>query len=407
MFVNFKYSKDVSVVSPNNKLDYFLLRIRQIISKLFIKTLITNNPILHSLSLFSSNLLKKINENDADIVHLHWVQHEMLSISDITKINKPILWTIHDMWPFCGAEHISMHNRWVEGYNFNNRPVSEKGFDINRWIWQKKKRYWTKPLNLVSPSSSHAKLIKMSALMHRWPLSVIPNPIDVNFWRPLQKQSSRKKLKLSIDSQLLLFTSMTNGKNFYNKGVDIFLDLIKLINTKSKFRNLELVILGKYNKIFNEIDIPIHSFEFVNDACKGVECLINLASTVVPSTSNRDPIYDVNTNLIGALNTLQASVKNNVSKYIFLSSGGTVYGSKHSDKPHRETDPTEPICSYGIVKLSIEKYIHMFNVLHGLPYSIIRLSNPYGPEYSVEKPQGAIHHFISKTINQKKLGGFL
>ena len=144
----------------------------------------------------------------------------------------------------------------------------------------------------------------------------------------------------------------------------------------------------------------IASFDFINDACKGVDCLINLASTVVPSTSNKDPVYDVNTNLIGALNPLKASINNNISKYIFLSSGGTVYGASRSGDPHSETDPTEPICSYGIVKLSIEKYIHMFNVLHGLPYAILRLSNPYGPEFSVEKPQGAIHHFISKTINK-------
>ena len=147
----------------------------------------------------------------------------------------------------------------------------------------------------------------------------------------------------------------------------------------------------------------IASFEFINEACKGVDCLINLASTVVPSTSNRDPVYDVNTNLIGALNTLQASMNNNIARYIFLSSGGTVYGDNHSGEPYRETDQTEPICSYGIVKLSIEKYIHMFNVLYGLPYSIIRLSNPYGPGYSVEKPQGAIHHFIAKAINNDEI----
>ena len=147
----------------------------------------------------------------------------------------------------------------------------------------------------------------------------------------------------------------------------------------------------------------IASFEFINEACKDIDCLINLASTVVPSTSNRDPVYDINTNLIGALNTLQASINNNIARYIFLSSGGTVYGDNHSGEPYRETDQTEPICSYGIVKLSIEKYIHMFNVLYGLPYSIIRLSNPYGPGYSVEKPQGAIHHFIAKAINNDEI----
>lgn len=143
----------------------------------------------------------------------------------------------------------------------------------------------------------------------------------------------------------------------------------------------------------------IADFDFINSSCKGIDCIINLASTVVPSTSNKNPIYDVQTNLIGALHTLQAAINNDISKYIFLSSGGTVYGTSTSSNAHREADPTDPICSYGIIKLTIEKYIDLFNKLHGLPYSIIRLSNPYGPEYSIEKPQGVIHHFISKAIN--------
>lgn len=147
----------------------------------------------------------------------------------------------------------------------------------------------------------------------------------------------------------------------------------------------------------------ITSSKFINENCNGVNCLINLSSTVVPSTSNKDPVYDVNTNLIGALNTLQASVVHGISKYVFLSSGGTVYGSKNLCNPHREIDQTDPICSYGIVKLSIEKYIHMFSTLYKLPYSIIRLSNPYGPQYSIEKPQGVIHHFISKIIKNETI----
>ena len=147
----------------------------------------------------------------------------------------------------------------------------------------------------------------------------------------------------------------------------------------------------------------IASFDFVNESCNGVDCLINLASTVVPSTSNRDPVYDVNTNLIGALNTLRASVAHGISKYVFLSSGGTVYGSKNLCNPCSEIDQTDPICSYGIVKLSIEKYIHMYSTIYGLPYAIIRLSNPYGPQFSVEKPQGVVHHFISKIIKNEEI----
>ena len=85
----------------------------------------TKNPILHSPSFLSSSWVKKINSSDADIVNLHWVQHEMLSVSDISKINKPLVWTLHDMWPFCATEHYAKNDNWQKGYanQKNNRSV--------------------------------------------------------------------------------------------------------------------------------------------------------------------------------------------------------------------------------------------------------------------------------------------
>ena len=83
--------------------------------------------------------MRHINNSDADIIHLHWNQNEMLSIKDLTKIKKPIVWTLHDMWAFCGAEHFTTDKRWSEGYSSSNRPDYESGFDLNRWTWQRKK----------------------------------------------------------------------------------------------------------------------------------------------------------------------------------------------------------------------------------------------------------------------------
>ncbi len=140
----------------------------------------------------------------------------------------------------------------------------------------------------------------------------------------------------------------------------------------------------------------------INSACIGMDCIIYLASTVIPSTSNRDPIFDIQSNLVGAVNTLEAAVRQNVSKFIFLSSGGTVYGN-NSHISFKETCPTNPICSYGIVKLAIEKYVAMFHEQHGLAYTILRLSNPYGPGHTLDKPQGAIGFFMHKLLNNEEI----
>ena len=91
------------------------------------------------LSILSSNWFKKINSSDADIIHLHWIQGEMISIDEISKIEKPVVWSFLDMWPFSGTEHYTYNNRFVDGYSFNNVSENEfKFFDINRWRWRRK-----------------------------------------------------------------------------------------------------------------------------------------------------------------------------------------------------------------------------------------------------------------------------
>jgi len=141
-------------------------------------------------------------------------------------------------------------------------------------------------------------------------------------------------------------------------------------------------------------DFSDHSL--IDVALKDVDIIYHLVSTTIPATSNIDPIFDVQSNLIGTLSLLQMALQAGVKKVIFVSSGGTVYG-KPKSLPIKETNPTDPICSYGITKLAIEKYLHMFNELHGLEYLVFRLANPFG-ERQRPGAQGAIAAFIQKLI---------
>src|SRR6516162_404071 len=94
--------------------------------------------------------------------------------------------------------------------------------------------------------------------------------------------------------------------------------------------------------------------EIVND----VDWVFHLAYTTLPKTSNDDPVYDVRSNLIDTIQLLQECNLAGVRKVIFISSGGTVYGAPETG-PIKESHSTEPICSYGITKLAIEKYLHL------------------------------------------------
>lgn len=148
------------------------------------------------------------------------------------------------------------------------------------------------------------------------------------------------------------------------------------------------VIEGDFN---NEID--------VSKALEGADYVYHLVSSTLPASSNDNPVYDVETNLISSLNLFRSCVENKIRKVIFLSSGGTVYGIPETI-PIPETHRCSPITSYGIVKKTIEDYLYMFEKLHGLQYHVFRLSNPYGERQNPMAAQGAIPVFINKILKE-------
>ncbi len=142
--------------------------------------------------------------------------------------------------------------------------------------------------------------------------------------------------------------------------------------------------------------------ECVQSALNGVDIVYHLASTTIPSSSNKDPLHDINTNLMGSVDLINQSIALNVKRFIFVSSGGTVYGVP-SYLPVDEKHPTNPLCSYGIVKLAIEKYLLMYQSIAGMDSSIIRLANPYGDFQNPNSGQGVIAAFCHKAIRGEKI----
>lgn len=140
--------------------------------------------------------------------------------------------------------------------------------------------------------------------------------------------------------------------------------------------------------------------EHVAQAVSGCEIIYHLVSTTLPRSSNENPVYDVETNVVGTLHLLEAAQKNKVKKIIFVSSGGTVYGNPQQ-VPIKESHPTEPICSYGIGKLAIEKYLNLFYLLHGIDYCVLRLANPFGERQRIAAAQGAVAVFLNKALRNE------
>ncbi len=240
-----------------------------------------------SPALLSSSLAGELNHSTYDVINLHWVNGEMLSIADLAKIKKPVVWTLHDMWAFSGAEHYSEHMRWKEGYLAENRSEDDKGRDLNRWVWERKKKYWKKPFHIVTPSNWLAECVKNSALMKGWPVSVIHNAIDTDFWRPLNKKQARLALNIAEHKKVVMFGAIGGGKD-PRKGFELLLQAFN--NLEGKINNLWLIVVGQNPpENYPEIGFPLYFTGHVSSEEKLREIYNAADLLVIPSRQDNLP----------------------------------------------------------------------------------------------------------------------
>lgn len=242
MRVSVANAGDWTVDGPPSQAAKLFAKLRPLVTGLLNKTFKTGNPIIHSTGVLPSRLRKELNASDADVAHLHWVNAEMMSIADIGKLKKPVVWTLHDMWAFCGAEHLTEDMRWHEGYTGANRPEHEAGFDLNRWTFRRKQKHWQRPMHIVTPSRWLAGCAEQSVIMRGWPITVIPNTLDTLVWRPISKPVARAILGLPSDVPLLLFGAM-GGASAPHKGFDLL--HVALGHLFGQMTGMELVVFGQ------------------------------------------------------------------------------------------------------------------------------------------------------------------
>jgi glycosyltransferase involved in cell wall biosynthesis len=187
--------------------------------------------------------VREINNSSADIVNLHWVNGGMLSLFAISRIRKPVVWTLHDMWAFSGAEHYDNENkRWREKYVSTSRSLALQGLDLDRFVWILKRLLWKKKFSIVTSSRWLRKCVETSDLMKDWPTQAIHTPIDLEVWKPEDKRTARTLLRIPIDHDVLLFGAV-GGTRDPRKGFDLLLEALqKLSKSGNRF---SVVIFGE------------------------------------------------------------------------------------------------------------------------------------------------------------------
>ncbi len=221
----------------------------------------------YSLQWLPDNIASKVIQLNPDVINLHWICNSYLQIETLAKLNKPLVWTLHDMWPFTGGCHYSGGcDRYMASCGSCPLLGSSKNWDLSRWVWQRKAKAW-KNLNLtiVSPSYWLAKCASSSYLFQDLPIKVIPNSIDTKKYRPINRQVARELLRLPQDKQLVLFGSLkaTSDKR---KGFQLLQPVLQKLSQSGWQDKLELVIFGaSRSDNLPDFGLPSHYVGKLND----------------------------------------------------------------------------------------------------------------------------------------------
>ncbi|WP_299062899.1 glycosyltransferase family 4 protein [uncultured Polaribacter sp.] len=241
MFVQIKESSDKDVISPKTTFKKKLVKLQAILNPIPLKKF--NNIAPFSVSFSPSfNIAKKINDLSPDIVHLHWVNAGMIKVEDLLKIKAPIVWTLHDMWPFTGGCHYADTCKLYQKKCGTCLVLnSDKENDVSRKLFIRKQKVYSQIYNLTIVGLSRwlASAAKESSLFKDKDIVNLPNPIDTSVFRPLDKNKSRVFLGLEKEKKYILFGAMhaTSDKRKGHMQLDSALQYLK-------DKNVELLIFG-------------------------------------------------------------------------------------------------------------------------------------------------------------------
>jgi len=231
----------------------------------------------------NKKIIEYINESDADIVHLHWINAGGIAISDISKIRKPIFWTLHDNWPFTGGCHVMWD---CENYKSScgkcPKLKSEQERDLS-WHGLKKKLAVyesAKSLSIIGVSNWISACAKESKALSNHQIITIPNAIDSSFFYPIPKVVARQSTGLPNNKKIILFGANSATKD-PNKGFSILVEALSKIQNKD---DIELIVFGNPPSANNQVrGISIKYLGPLKDNKKLQLLYCAADTTVVPS----------------------------------------------------------------------------------------------------------------------------
>ena len=232
---------------------------------------------------------------EADLIHLHWINQGMLSLKVIRKIlasGKPVVWTMHDMWPCTGICH---HARTCTAFHSECGACpmiySQKRKDLSTRIFRQKQRlYASGGIHFVTCSHWLEGMAKQSALLANQPVSVIPNPISTTLFHPMKQTEARQKLALPTEGKLILFGSVKLTDK--RKGIDYMVEACRLLAKQHPAlkEQLALVAVGMHAAELQPlVPFKVHNMGYVREEHQLVEIYNAADLYVIPSLDENLP----------------------------------------------------------------------------------------------------------------------
>ena len=243
-----------------------------------------------------------------DLVHLFWVNSGFLKIETLKQFKKPVVWTLHDMWPFTGGCHYDDEcGRFQQSCGKCPILGSESDHDLSRQIWERKRKSWRgAPIVVVATSHWLAGMARSSSLFKDQRIEVIPNGIDTDKYKPLDKYVSREAYGLPHDKHLVLFSafSATTDKR---KGNHLLVPALSKMAQRGWGGRTELVVIGaSAPKNPPDLGMKVHYMGNFHDEISQVllysaadvtvapSMQENLSNTVMESLSCGTPVVSFN-----------------------------------------------------------------------------------------------------------------
>ncbi len=219
---------------------------------------------------------------DADIIHFHWINQGFLSLKDIealVKLNKPVVWTMHDMWPCTGICHYAGDCEKFQTECESCFFLKSKGKDLSTFIFDKKlSLYKDANITFVGCSRWLSDRAKKSYLLRNKTVLSIPNPIDTKVYHLMDQGTARELLGLPLGKRLLLFGALNVTDK--RKGIDYLIEALRKIEKQ----NVELVVFGQVkDDIRGLFPVPIHSMGYLSDESK-IVALYNAVDMFITSS---------------------------------------------------------------------------------------------------------------------------